>query len=101
MWCAVYKSPLRAETYLYVRGRDQFDEVPKPLLARFGSPKFVLVCNLDKRGKLALADLAEVKRALSEQGYYLQLPPPAENLLEQLKRERAAVAVVDPGRCAD
>lgn len=100
MWCAVYKSPRRAETYLYVRGRDQFADVPQPLLAQFGRPQFVLVCNLDKRSKLGLADLAAVKQALSEQGYYLQLPPPPENLLEQLKRERAAAAAADQGSCA-
>jgi uncharacterized protein len=98
MWCAVYKSPRRAETYLYVRSRDQFSDVPPPLLAQLGRPQFVLVCNLDKRSSLGVADLATVKQALAEQGYYLQLPPPPENLLEQLKRERAAA--MEQGSCA-
>ncbi len=33
--------------------------------------------------KLVNADLEKVKQALSEQGYYLQLPPPSENLLKK------------------
>ncbi len=88
MWCVVYKSRKRAETYLFVPGRDQFDQVPPALLSQFGSPEFVLVCNLAKRDKLGQANLDEVKRGLSEQGFYLQLPPPPVNLLEQEKRRR-------------
>lgn len=88
MWCAVYKSRKRAETYLFVPGRDQFDQVPPALLSQFGSPEFVLVCNLAKRDKLGQANLDEVKRGLSEQGFYLQLPPPPVNLLEQETRRR-------------
>jgi len=38
---------------------------------------------LDGRKKLVNADLEKVKQALSEQGYYLQLPPPSENLLKK------------------
>ncbi len=38
---------------------------------------------LDGRKKLANADLEKVKQALKDQGYYLQLPPPPENLLKQ------------------
>ncbi|MGB8926364.1 MAG: YcgL domain-containing protein, partial [Pantoea agglomerans] len=31
--------------------------------------------------RLANADINKVKQGLSEQGYYLQLPPPIESLL--------------------
>ncbi|EBZ0928192.1 hypothetical protein D7O09_16365, partial [Salmonella enterica subsp. enterica serovar Typhimurium] len=37
----------------------------------------------DGRKKLVNAELEKVKQALSEQGYYLQLPPPPEDLLKQ------------------
>ena len=33
--------------------------------------------------KLVNADIEKVKQALTEQGYYLQLPPPPEDLLKQ------------------
>jgi uncharacterized protein YcgL (UPF0745 family) len=38
---------------------------------------------LDGRKQLVNAGLEKVKTALKDQGYYLQLPPPPENLLKQ------------------
>jgi Uncharacterized protein conserved in bacteria len=40
-----------------------------------------MVLSLDKRDKLANADINKVKQGLSDQGYYLQIPPPVESLL--------------------
>lgn len=37
---------------------------------------------LSDRKKLASADIDKVKAALSEQGFYLQVPPPPESLLK-------------------
>lgn len=83
MLCAVYKSPKKAETYLFVNKRDDFSSVPEPLLAHFGSPQLVTIINLSKRDKMGLADMEKLKAALVEQGYYLQLPPPKEDMLKQ------------------
>lgn len=91
MWCAVYKSRKRADTYLYVLKRDDFSQVPSALMQSFGAPQFVLVCDLDRRQRLGLADLDAVRRALSEQGFYLQLPPPPINLLDEEKAKRGVV----------
>lgn len=85
MLCAVYKSPRKEGTYLYVERRDDFSKVPEPLMNTFGTPQLVTMINLAKRQQLALADLAKVQQALMQQGYYLQLPPPPENLLAQHK----------------
>ncbi len=49
----------------------------------FGKPQLVMLMPLDGRKQLSNADLEKVKTALTEQGYYLQLPPPQENLLKQ------------------
>lgn len=49
----------------------------------FGQPKLAMILPLDGRKKLVNADLDKVKQALAEQGYYLQLPPPPEDLLKQ------------------
>jgi len=43
--------------------------------------------NLANKDKLALADINKVKDNLNKQGFYLQLPPPKENLLSQHKEE--------------
>lgn len=83
MFCAIYRSTLRDDTYLYVEKKDDFSRVPEALMTSFGRPQLAMLLPLDGRKKLANADLEKVKTMLSEQGYYLQMPPPAEDLLKQ------------------
>ena len=89
MLCAIYKSAKKEQTYLFVKTRDDFSSVPEPLMLTFGTPTLVTLINLASKDKLAFADLAMVKTNLSEQGYYLQLPPPKEDLLKQHKDDMA------------
>ena len=77
MNCSVYKSLKKVDTYLYVEPGEDFKRVPPALLDMLGKLEFVMDVDLDKRDKLAHADLQQVKAALTEQGYYLQLPPKA------------------------
>ncbi|GGW50068.1 YcgL domain-containing protein [Alishewanella tabrizica] len=81
MLCAVYRSLRKEGTYLYIEKRDDFSKVPDLLLQNFGSPQLVTILNLAKREHLAQIDINKLKAALVEQGFYLQLPPPPENLL--------------------
>lgn len=85
MLCTVYKSPKKANTYLFVITRDDFSDVPEGLKTTFGTPILVTVLNLATKDKLGFADLSKVKESLATQGYYLQLPPPQENLLTEHK----------------
>ena len=73
----------------FYQKRDDFSKVPEPLLAMFGQPIYVMIINLAKRDHLGGADLETVKAALADpdKGYYLQIPPPEENLLSQLRKE--------------
>ena len=87
MLCAVYKSRKKDSTYLYVKQRDDFSAVPQALLDTFGKPELVTVINLDKREHLALADIDKVRLLLQQQGYYLQLPPPPQDMLAQHKAQ--------------
>lgn len=83
MICAVYKSLRKADTYLFIKQKDKFDDVPKPLMEVFGTPKLVMIIPIEKRDHLGFADIDKVKAALAEQGFYLQLPPPQINLLKE------------------
>ncbi|MEW5562121.1 YcgL domain-containing protein [Enterobacter asburiae] len=83
MFCVIYKSNKRDQTYLYVEKKDDFSRVPAELMQGFGQPQLAMILPLDGRKTLANADLEKVKKALTEQGYYLQLPPPPDNLLKQ------------------
>lgn len=62
---------------MFVEPDQEFKRVPQVLLDMLGRLEYVMEVDLDQRDKLAQADLQQVKTALSEQGYYLQLPPKA------------------------
>ncbi|AVJ17979.1 YcgL domain-containing protein [Serratia rhizosphaerae] len=83
MLCVIYRSSKRDQTYLYVEKKDDFSRVPEDLLKSFGAPQFAMLLNLDERKRLANANIDKVREALKEEGFYLQVPPPVENLLSQ------------------
>ncbi|MDT0604565.1 YcgL domain-containing protein [Thalassotalea castellviae] len=87
MLCVIYKSPKKAQTYLFIKQRDKFEDVPEALMAMFGTPTLVTIINLDNKDKLALADINKVRENLNNQGFYLQLPPPQEDLLKEHKEQ--------------
>lgn len=87
MLCAIYRSNKKDQTYLFISKRDDFSKVPEELMSLFGVPVLVTIINLASKQKLAMADVQTVKENMFNQGYYLQLPPPKENLLEQHKAQ--------------
>ncbi len=90
MLCVVYKSFKKDQTYLFVKTRDDFSSVPEGLMTTFGTPNLVTLINLATKSKLGFADLIKVKNNLNEHGFYLQLPPPSEDLLKDHKESMAA-----------
>ena len=82
MFCVIYRSSKRDQTYLYVEKKDDFSRVPEELMKGFGTPQLAMILPLDGSKKLANADFDKVKKALKDVGYYLQLPPPPESLLK-------------------
>lgn len=90
MLVAVYRSAKKADTYLYIAKRDDFSPVPEPLMDSFGKPQFVMLLPLQKREKLAQVDIEKLKSELNEKGFYLQLPPPHEDLLKAHREQQKA-----------
>ena len=90
MLCAVYKSPKKELTYLFLKKRDDFCDVPDALMSSFGKPELVTLVNLNGRERLAFADINKVRENLQNQGFYLQLPPPKEDLLKTHKASMKA-----------
>lgn len=74
MHAYVYKSLRKPDTYLYLRGKDEFDQVPETIRAPLGTLAFVLAVNLAEGRKLARADVDVVRNNLSELGFYVQCP---------------------------
>lgn len=89
MLCSIYKSNKKPGSYLYIRKKDDFSEVPEALMQMFGQPHMVMVVKLDQHN-LAQVDKQKVIESLKNDGYFLQLPPPPVNLLEEYKKSKQA-----------
>ena len=74
MKCFVYKSIKKADSYIYINKKDNFENIPEKLLCLFGKLEFTLEFELTEQRKLALADANQVMQSINEQGYYLQMP---------------------------
>jgi uncharacterized protein YcgL (UPF0745 family) len=81
--CAIYKSNLRPDTYLYVPKKEDFSAVPEGLLTRFGRPELVMLLPLPTDKTFANLEQDVLVKALLEPGYYLQLPPLSPSLLAE------------------
>jgi uncharacterized protein YcgL (UPF0745 family) len=71
----IYKGSRRAETYLYVPERDNFQRVPQDLLDALGTLELVMELELDERRHLARVDSKDVVKSVLQMGYFLQLAP--------------------------
>lgn len=87
MLCSIYKSKKKEGAYLYLPKKDDFSQVPKKLMEMFGVPQFVMIIKLEGR-KLAQVDVNKVIESMDQNGYFLQLPPPPVNVLEQYKEQK-------------
>ncbi|MBL4865485.1 MAG: YcgL domain-containing protein [Pseudomonadales bacterium] len=87
--CSIYKSEKAEGMYLYVPKSNGLKGVPAPLLTMFGKPKHVMDLVLKEGRSLSLADISKVISELKKNGFYLQMPPPQENLLaEHLEKQQ-------------
>ncbi|HFD87881.1 MAG TPA: YcgL domain-containing protein [Gammaproteobacteria bacterium] len=77
MQCFVYRSPRKADTFLYLAEKDALAELPAALLDVFGVPQFSFNFDLTPERKLAREDAVEVIDNLRTRGFHLQMT--AEN----------------------
>ncbi len=75
MHAYVYKSQRKADTYVYLRERENFELVPAPLRERLGALVYVLEVALTPERRLAKEDPAVVRANLAERGFHIQFPP--------------------------
>ncbi len=78
----IFKGNKKEEMYLYVAKEEGLRQVPDDLLSTFGQTESVMILNLTQDKKLARAEPADVLKAIEQQGYFLQMPPPSEALAE-------------------
>jgi len=83
MNCYIYRSNRQKGMYLYLDEKDNFSKVPESLLALLGDVEFTFEFDLTKGRKLVRVEANEVIRIMTENGYFLQMPPPKGELLNQ------------------
>ena len=88
MFCHIYRSSRKVDTYLYLVDKDDFSILPDNLLSLFGDPEFSFSFELVVNKKLARENTAEVLENLKSQGYHLQLQ--SDVLVEQMLAMKAA-----------
>ena len=71
--CFIYRSPRKADTYLYLLEKDDFSHLPLELLQAFGEPEFSFQFELSPQRCLAKEDPAQVYSNLKLQGFHLQM----------------------------
>lgn len=84
----IYRSSKKAEAYLYIAKKASFDELPDELRKIFGQPILVMDMLLTPDKKLARADAEKVLASIESQGFYLQMPPPKDDYMLDLYREK-------------
>jgi hypothetical protein len=83
MNCYIYRSNKQKGMYLYLDEKDNFSKVPESLLTLLGDMEFTFEFDLCKGRKLIRAEAEEVLRIMTENGYFLQMPPPKSDFLGQ------------------
>ena len=83
MQAYVYKSQRKADTFVYLAARDDFERIPDSLRAPLGDLAFVLEVALTPERKLALEDVGVVRENLSQRGFHLQFPPTVEDPMKE------------------
>jgi uncharacterized protein YcgL (UPF0745 family) len=81
--CQIFKSNRNPEMYLYVEKKVGLAEIPASLLKRFGDPEPLMIVLLDANKKLARANAVQVMQEISDNGFYLQMPPTVAELLRR------------------
>ena len=82
MQCAVYTGSRRPDTFLFVEKKGDFSRLPAVLANMMGRLELVMELDLADRTSLAQAEPSEVMRHLSDEGYYVQMPPAAGHPLD-------------------
>jgi uncharacterized protein YcgL (UPF0745 family) len=75
MLCSVLRSETKEYHYVYLAEEIEFDDLPESLQQLFGQAEQFMQLDLDVTKGLANADIDQVRKELTDKGFYLQMPP--------------------------
>jgi len=83
---SVFKSSRKADTYVFVRRGQDWDELPEGLRGIFGAPIHSMDLLLTPDRKLARTTGQQVLEAIKEKDFYLQMPEEQEGYVVEFRR---------------
>lgn len=84
---SVFRSSKSTDTYIYVKRGATWNELPEPLRNAFGRPVHTMDLLLMPERKLSRATGDEVLGAISDHGFFLQMPEKLESYLVEFKEK--------------
>jgi uncharacterized protein len=73
--CSILRCSKKEGMYLYVDKEAGIDSIPDKLRRQLGEVELAMTLLISEDKKLARANAKEVLQAISENGFYLQMPP--------------------------
>lgn len=73
MWCYIYRSSKKDNSYLYMAKENDFSQVPESLMAVFGQPTFVMKVLLDGKRKFVVGTAQEIEQRIKNDGFFVQM----------------------------
>jgi len=90
---SIYKSSRKDEMYLYVEKALKLTKVPEALMQVFGNAMHVMDMPMTANRELARVDTVKMLEDVASKGYYLQMPPPKEDYMLDLHKDRPTTGV--------
>lgn len=84
---SVFRSSRKADTYVFVRRGQSWDDLPEGLRGIFGAPIHSMDLLLTPDRKLARTTGQQVLEAIEEKDFYLQMPEEQEGYVVEFKRK--------------
>lgn len=82
MFCVIYRSSKRDQTYLYVEKKDDFSRVPEALMKGFGQPQLAMMLPLDGRKKISQCRARKSKTGVKRAGLLFTIAAAAGRFAE-------------------
>ncbi|EMP55553.1 hypothetical protein MSNKSG1_06768 [Marinobacter santoriniensis NKSG1] len=83
---SVFRSSRKADTYIFVRRGQKWDDLPEGLRGIFGQPVHAMDLLLIPEKKLARTTGKQVLEAIEEKDFFLQLSDEQDDYMEELKQ---------------
>lgn len=84
---SVFRSSKKADTYIFVRRGQKWDDLPEALRSIFGAPQHAMDLLLTEDRKLARTTGKDVLEAIEEKDFYLQLSEEQDDYIVEFKQK--------------